>query len=77
MAAISPGAPSETMRRGEPRPRAVRSSKNPRQASVDSEAAAASPTRWGLPSVSIPQAHSTGSAGECSWNLKLVPSTNR
>ena len=70
-------APAETTRRGEASLRVTMSSRKSAQASVDSELAAASPTRWGFPSVSMPQAHNTGSAGECSWNLKFVPSKNK
>ncbi len=67
----------ETTRSGEASLRVTRSSRKSAQASVDSELAAARPTRCGLPLVSTPQAHSTGSAGECSWTRKFVPSKNK
>ena len=52
-------------------------SRNPAQASVDSAPAGARPMNTGLPSVVIPQAASTGSAGESGCILKFEASKNR
>src|SRR4030095_1452400 len=62
-APVSPGAPSLIPSNVGRSPRWVRSARKSSQASVDSELAGASPTNTGLPSVSMPQAASTGSAG--------------
>ncbi len=64
IAAIRPGAPSLMTSSGEGRPRSLRSARKSSQASADSPVPGARPMNAGLPSVVMPQAASTGSAGE-------------
>src|SRR4029450_9431804 len=69
--------PSEMTSSGAPSPRSVRSASSSRQASVDSAAPGARPRNTGLPSTSIPQATSTGSALALGCILKKLPSRYR
>ena len=64
------GAVADAQQRRAAGPRAVRSARKSSQASVDSDAAGARPTNTGWPSVSMPQAASTGSAGAPGCILK-------
>jgi hypothetical protein len=77
MAEISPGAPSEMISSGEARPRSLRSVRKPCQASADSPVPGARPMKAGLPLVVMPQAASTGSAGEPGCIRKKLASRNR
>ncbi len=76
-AAIRPGAPSEMPSSGGRSPRFLRSAKKSAHASADSAAAGASPINRGLPSVQMPQAASTGSAGALGCIRKFEASKNR
>ena len=60
----APGAPSLMTSSGEARPRSLRSARKAVQASADSPVPGARPMNAGLPLVVMPQAASTGSAGE-------------
>jgi hypothetical protein len=77
IAAPRPLPPSEMTSSGAPSPRSLRSSSSARQASVDSAAPGARPRNTGLPSVSMPQATSTGSALALGCSLKNDPSRDR
>jgi hypothetical protein len=76
-APVRPAAPSLMPSSGAPRPRPIRSARKSSQASVDSDAAGVRPTNTGLPSVSMPQAARTGSAGAPGCVLKWLASRNR
>jgi hypothetical protein len=77
IAAPRPLPPSEMTSSGAPSPRSVRSASSARQASVDSAAPGARPQNTGLPSPSMPQATSTGSALALGCILKNDPSRYR
>ncbi len=68
------GAIGDDKERSSKAARAFKSARKSPQASVYSVLAAESATRCGWPSVSMPQATSTGSARECWCILKLAPS---
>src|SRR5512143_1503279 len=72
IAPTSPGAPSLITSSGQTSPRSPSPVKKPSQASPDSLEAPASPTNTGLPSVSMPQPASTGSAAALAWYLKWL-----
>ena len=77
IAAIRPAAPSEMTSSGEARPRSFRSARKSCQASADSPDPGARPMNAGLPPVVMPQAASTGSAGEPGCIRKKLASRNR
>ena len=76
-APVRPGAPSLIPSSGARSPRCLRSARKSSHASVDSDAAGARPTNTGRPSVSMPHAASTGSAGAPGCILKWLASRNR
>src|SRR5215470_7707136 len=72
-----PAAPSEMISSGEGRPRSRRPARKSCHASKDSPVPGARAMKAGLPPVVMPQAASTGSAGEPGCIRKKLASRNR